>query len=184
MPRTPVTFFPILLTAAIMNGSLPIATAKPADPLSAHLPEKVWEVVQARSPSDRIWRIERAGNGANAVYDVTLFNPNTPATHGQLVEGVMVYRLLQHHIVLKVSGQVIREDSHSIAMKSLPNGVREAYAKWRQTIPQDNELLDVRVQQLKGNKRTYLFNVILSAVKSHQAVFYSDGSRVPGPSNE
>ncbi len=116
--------------------------------------------------------------GDSAEYDLIAFAPDSSAIHVQRVDAAIVSKLWSYHLVVRATGEIVREDRHPILKNALPVAARKAYGNWRKELPRGELMVEWFAGQQEKGERLFLVRVTRSAVEAYSATIKADGTLV------
>jgi hypothetical protein len=152
----------------------------PIDPVKNILPFPVLKSYQSLFPGHQLWQVSIKGKGDDAEYELIIFHPQTSSARGMQVGPVHVTTLMNYHLVLKGTGEVIREQAHPVAEDAVPGAVRDAVAKWKRPLKAGNHETEWFAYQEAGAERIYGIHIVVKSVEGYHATLKADGTFVEG----
>lgn len=133
-------------------------------------------------PGYRIWqmRIREEDKAAEERHEIIVFQPESTGTHNQLVDGVMIKKLINYKLVVSGDGKVISEQIHPVPKDTVPKPVHEAFEVWRRPFSEKPkvEWIEWMAFQDEGSERLYVIQVIVNSVEGYWATLKADGTIV------
>jgi len=145
------------------------------DSFATVMPQVVRDSVMERFPGFLIWAITTTGTEHKTVHEVTVFDARSTGVHGRRVDDSMVYTRATYRIVVSGTGDVIREESHSIPEDSVPRAALQAFLKWRRGRPAGMAVVWAAYQD-PHEERLYMASIIVNALESHILVVSDNGT--------
>lgn len=153
---------------------------KPYDPVKNILPFPVLKTYQALFPDHQIWQVSQTGKERDAEYELIIFHPQTTGARGQQIGRAHITTLLNYKLLLKGTGEVIREESHPIAQEAVPKVVRDAVDKWSRSLKGRSFFAEWEAHQEVGAERLFAIYIELTAIEAYRATLKADGTFVTG----
>jgi hypothetical protein len=87
---------------------------------------------------------------------------------------------MHYKLLLKGTGEVIREQAHPIAPDAVPRAVKDAVAKWSRPLRGRTFSVAWLAHQEVGAERLYSVYIELTAIEAYRATLKADGTFVQG----
>ena len=152
------------------------------DPVSSALPTAALTKYRALFPEHTIWQVAQTKKGNNTIYELSVFDVNSPVRHSQQVGSAFVTKLVNYKLILTGTGKVLYEAPHPITVNAVPVSAKKAAADWirpvRKRAAANTSLVEWLAHQEKGGERQFTVRYILSSVESYSATLKADGTIV------
>jgi hypothetical protein len=87
---------------------------------------------------------------------------------------------MNYQLVLKGTGEVIREQAHPIAEDAVPRAVKDAVEKWKRPLKARDFGTEWFAYQEPGAERLYGIYLEVNAIEGYRATLKADGTFVEG----
>jgi hypothetical protein len=155
-------------------------TTRHHDPVATVLPFPVIKTYRALFPGHQIWQVSQAGKENDAEFELIIFHPKTSSSQGQQVGRTHVTTLMHYKLLLKGTGEVIREQAHPIAEDAVPKVVKDAVDRWKRPLQGRTFSVEWLAHQEVGAERLYSIYIELTAIEAYRATLRTDGTFVKG----
>jgi hypothetical protein len=155
-------------------------TTRHHDPVATILPFPVLKTYRALFPGHLIWQVSQTGKENDAEFELIIFHPRTSSSQGQQVGRAHVTTLMNYKLLLKGTGEVIREQAHPIAGDAVPKAVKDAVDQWKRPLQGRPFSVEWLAHQEAGAERLYSIYIELDAVEGYRATLKADGTFVKG----
>ena len=155
-------------------------TTEHHDPVATVLPVPVLKTYRALFPGHQIWQVSQTGRENDAEFEMIIFHPKTSSSQGQQVGRAHVLTLMNYKLLVKGTGEVIREQAHPIAEDAVPKTVKDAVARWKRPLQGGTCSVEWLAHQEVGAERLYAVYIELTAIEGYRATLKTDGTFVKG----
>jgi hypothetical protein len=150
------------------------------DTVAGVLPQPVLQSYRALFPAHHIWQVSQRGKEKDAEFELIIFHPKAGSRFGQQVGDAHVTTIFNYKLVLKGTGEVIREQAHPIAADAVPKAAKDAVDKWKRPLQGRTFSVEWEAHQEPGAERLYSVYVELNAIEAYRATLKADGTFVKG----